>query len=113
MDAVRTVAAAASDNTNTTAKSPDSQRNSTSKTQVGTSVIQTTISSLLESQNAVNKKLDDKDMMMKAFHGPIGLLGERPDPLSHELLCNPMPGTLLIFPSVRNSRRASPGTLSV
>jgi hypothetical protein len=35
-----------------------------------------TISSLLESQNAVNKKLDDKDMMMKAFHGPIGLLGE-------------------------------------
>jgi hypothetical protein len=32
------------------------------------------------------------------------LLGERPDPLSHELLCNPMPGTLLIFPSVMNSR---------
>jgi hypothetical protein len=113
MDAVRTVAAAASDSTNTTSKTSETQRNSTSKKQVGNSLIQTTISSLLESQNTIHKKLDDKDMTMKAFHGPIGLLGERPDPLSHELLLNPVPGTMLVFPSVMNSRRASPGTLSV
>jgi hypothetical protein len=113
MDAVRTVAAAASENTNTTAKTSEPQRNSTSKKQIGNSVIQATISSLLESQNIINKKLDDKGMTMNAFHGPIGLLGERPALLSHELLLKPKPGTILVFPSVQNSRRASPGTLSV
>lgn len=117
MDAVRTVAAAASggvsENTNSTAKATNPQRDSTCKKHVGNHVIQATISSILENQNTFKKTLDDNEMSMNAFYGPMGLLGERPDPLSHELLRSPMPGTMLLFPTLQNSRRASPGTLSV
>jgi GNAT superfamily N-acetyltransferase len=117
MDTVRTVAAAASscasENTNTTAKATEPQRDSRSKTQVGDNVIQATISSILESQNTFKKPLDNNEMSMNVAYGPMGILGDRPDPLSHELLSNPMPGTVLLFPTLQTSRRASSGTLSV
>lgn len=117
MDTVRTVAAAASsrasENTNTTAKATEPQKDSRSKKQVGDNVIQATISSILESQNTFKKPLDNNEMSMNAAYGPMGILGDRPDPLSHELLSNPMPGTVLLFPTLQTSRRASHGTLSV
>jgi ribosomal protein S18 acetylase RimI-like enzyme len=125
MDAVRNVAGAAaasasSENTNTNAKLSESQKNSTSSTsstQMGGSVIQATITSLLEGQNAFKKKADEDgdSLSMNAFPRPFGLLGEQPDPLSHELLRHPMPGTLLLYATIETQeyRRPSRETLSV
>ena len=126
MDAVRNVAAAgastsSSETTNTTAKATGSQTNSTSNFNVGNNVIQATITSLLEGQNALKKsafKKADQDsdtLSMNAFPRPFGILGGQPDPLSHELLRNPMPGTILLHPTIKTQehRRPSRETLSV
>lgn len=116
LDTVRTVAAAAAADTNsTTAKSSDTKKNSTSSKSVniGNSMIQATISSLLEGQ----KKSDDDSsgMSMSAYPRQFGILGDAPDPLSHELLRNPMPGTVLLYPTIqaREYQRPSRETLSV
>lgn len=120
MDTVRTVASAAaaakasSDNTNTTAKASEPQTNSTSSN-VGNNVIQATISSLLEGQNAFKTKSDEDNGMSMNFPRPFGILGEEPDPLSHELLRNPMPGTMLLYPTIETQeyRRPSREMLAV
>lgn len=122
MDTVRTVASAAAaraeSNTNTTAKSSQgeqSERSSSSSTsRVGNNVIQSTIASLLEGQK-VDKPSDGDRLSMNARPRSFGILGEEPDPLSHELLKNPMPGTVLLYPTIehREYRRPSRETLSV
>jgi len=120
METVRTVAAAAassstSENTNTTAKASEPQKNSTSSTQIGNNVIQATISSLLEGQSAFHKKSEDDGMTMSAYPRQFGILGEEPHPLSHELLKNPMPGTMLLYPTIKTQEYVRPSreTLSV
>lgn len=122
MDAVRTVASAASSSTassdtNTTANASESLKNATSGTKVGGNVIQATISSLLDAQqNAFQKKKSDGDAMsMNAFPRAFGILGEEPHPLSHELLKKPMPGTMLLYPSIvtKEYKRPSRETLSI
>lgn len=121
LDTVRTVASAASkqpDSTNTTAKAEtesQQQKKSTPTSQVGSNVIQATISSLLEGQNAFKANDDSGGISMNALPRPFGILGEEPDPLSHELLKKPMPGTMLLYPTIqtREYRRPSQATLSV
>ena len=119
VNAVRTVAAAsaASERTNTTAEAPQQRRNSTQNKNMGGNVIQSTISTIMERQNALRKKLDEDgtSMSMSSYGRPMGLLGQRPDPLSHELLHNPKPGTMLLHPTVdaKYLTRPTPESLSV
>jgi ribosomal protein S18 acetylase RimI-like enzyme len=117
MDTVRTVAAAAassSTNTNsTTAKSKNTQKNDTSgSVNIGSNMIQATISSLLEGQK---KSESSSSMTMNSLPRQFGILGDEPDPLSHELLKNPMPGTVLLYPTMqsREYQRPSGETLSI
>lgn len=124
MDTVRTVASAAAssnaqapvtENTNTTAKASEAKQTnptSTSDSKVGNNVIQSTITSLLEGQNV---EKDSGGMSMNALPRPFGILGEEPDPLSHELLKKPMPGTMLLYPTIQTQeyRRPSRETLGV
>ena len=123
MDTVRTVAAAAtsassSTNTNsTTAKAAGTQKNATSKSvNIGSNMIQATISSLLEGQKKSGDDESSKSSMSMNFpHRQFGILGDEPDPLSHELLKNPLPGTVLLYPTMqtREYQRPSRESLSI